>query len=455
MIGIKGVGMASLALVYHRMGYKVLGSDVPKKFITDEILKKYGINFYEKFDAKHIVEQQGSIEKVVYSGAFSHINNPELAYVKEAHIPLQTHGAALGELMESFSKRISVCGSHGKTTTSAMVSTICAQSHLKGAHCIGVSRFADYDGGGYSGNEYFVAEADEYVNIPGIDNAPRFMFQHPHILVCTNVDFDHPDVYDSIDNVKNAFRTYIKRTLDEGGKVIYSEDDAITKAICRELQSDRLISVGLNMSADAVISNVTEGTKVAFTLTYNEQSLGEFTLAVPGIHNVYNAALAIIAAKFAGVDEEVIRTSLASYSGSKRRFELIEHIGTAYLYDDYAHHPREIVSTIEAARSKFSGYKIIVLFQPHTYSRTNAMPTEFLSALNQSDAHFLIKTFSSEREQIKGEISELGTFYTPEEVCKKLALEDTSKSVILTLGAGDIYEMHPQIITVLKKHNES
>lgn len=453
MIGIKGVGMASLALVYHRMGYQVTGSDVATKFITDDILKKYGIQYHIGFDAKNI---PGDADFAVISAAFTNEENPEYKQFFHADLPLYTHAEALGKLMDAFSLKISVCGSHGKTTTSAMLAYIFSQSALKGAHCLGVPSFSGLDGGAYTGTDYFVAEADEYANKPPIDNTPRFNFQHPDILVCTNIDFDHPDIYPSLRDLQQAFKNFMMQVISQNGKVVYSADDRYLSKMVKELAYDALYSYGTSHAADLVISDIKDTqAETSFHATYRNEDIGSFALGIGGLHNIENAAATILTCKLSGIDEQVVRKALQSFTGSQRRFEFIYRRNNTFLIDDYAHHPREISAVIDATRHKFPGYKVIVVFQPHTYSRTEAMKEEFVAALKKADIAYVMMTFSSEREKTTTETSLLnpllGQAYSLQETVQKISQHIANDTVIITMGAGDIYTLHPHIIDLIKK----
>lgn len=454
MIGIKGVGMTSLALVCHRMGNVVSGSDVDKHFITDGTLEKYGIGVHQGFSADHI---NADTDLVIVSGAHAQLDNPEVKAAETLGIVTKTHAEALAMLMDESALRISVCGSHGKTTTSAMLATIFLDSELKGAHHIGVPSFSGIDGGGYNGNEYFITEADEYVNKPNIDLTPRFSFQHPHILLCTNIDYDHPDAYASLEQVQAAFKEFMLATISRGGKVAYCADDHTTSPVIQGLPYDQLYSYGLSKSADLVVTDVVdnEGT-TSFSASFRGTSLGDFQLRVGGSHNILNAAGAVLVAHLSGLSTAIITRGLSEFTGSARRFELVHKYESTYLYDDYAHHPREIAAILQAARSKFPNNRIIAIFQPHTFSRTHAFEADFLSSLQHADKAYILQVFSSARESSDAKSEpQLGHLYTADEVCDELGHEQLGNTTILTMGAGDIYTMHPKLLTVIRSSYEN
>ncbi|KXK12280.1 MAG: UDP-N-acetylmuramate--L-alanine ligase [Microgenomates bacterium OLB23] len=391
MLGIKGVGMTSLALLYHRMGNTVSGSDVQHEFITDTVLQKYGIKVHDGFDASHIAEH---FDEIVVSGAHAHTQNVEFNELLKQHISHKTHAEALGAVMNHFKLKISVCGTHGKTTSSSMLATIFAQSHLKGAHHIGVPTFSGLDGGAYSGDEYIIVEADEYANNPFTDKTPRFNFQHPDIIYCTNIDYDHPDIYASLAEVQNAFIAFMRNSISQGGKVVYCADDPGMSKVVSELAHDHVFSYGLSKSADLVVQDVVDDEKVTqFKAVFKGNDMGEYTLQVGGMHNVLNAAGALLTSQLADLQPEVARVGLAQFYGSARRFELKTQHNSTYVYDDYAHHPKEIAAVVSATRNKFPHHRIVVIFQPHTVSRTNAYAADFERALQLADKAYVMSVF--------------------------------------------------------------
>ncbi len=452
MIGIKGVGMTALSLVYHRSGNVVTGSDVPTHFITDPVLNKYGLSIHEGFDAHHIVDD---IDFIVVSGAHSNDQNPEYVAAKEKNIKIQSHAEALGELMDNFALRISVCGSHGKTTTSAMLATIFSKSSLKGAHHIGVPDFSGLDGGMFNGTDYIIVEADEYATNPHVDNTPRFAFQHPNILACTNIDFDHPDVYKDLEAVQKVFGEFMLATLNKSGKVVYCGDDPALSKVVAELPKDNLFSYGTSESDDLVISQIQDNAhETSFQCTLRGEDLGIFHIELPGQHNILNAACAILVSHLSKIEMPLVSDGLAQFTGSKRRFELIGSKNSTFLYDDYAHHPKEIAAVIEAARHKFPDNRILVIFQPHTFSRTNALATEFAAALQTADEHYVLSIFSSEREKEEQLTTpELGKLYNADELLDVLKTKDLHDTTLITMGAGDVYDMHEELQTILAQNS--
>ncbi len=421
-VGIKGVAMTALAVWYREAGFRVTGSDVRDEFPTDTVLAKAGIEVIPDFDPRNL---GGKIrpDLVIYTGAHEGQDNPEVVEAQALGIRTLPHGKALGEIMHG-KRQISVAGSHGKTTTTAMIATILAKAGRDPSWAIGCGEIRGLGlPGHYGRGNIFVAEADEYVTDPAHDLTPRFLWQHPDVLVITNIDWDHPDVYPSLAAVQGAF-------------------DALAK------QSNHVIA-----AADADVRDVRFGSeRTFFSLYRGGVRVGEFTLKVPGRHNAANAALAAVACSYAGVSWEDCKKGLLAFGGTKRRFELVGKIGGIRVYDDYAHHPSEITATIAAARAWYPRSRIIAVFQPHTYSRTKALMHDFARAFGDADEVILTDIYASAREKdslgISGKMLAQesakyvrSVYFAPDyaAVEKRLRAIAGGDDVIICMGAGDIY----------------
>jgi UDP-N-acetylmuramate--alanine ligase len=336
-----------------------------------------------------------------------------------------------------------------------MLATIFSKSTLKGAHHIGVPDFSGLDGGMFNGTDYIIVEADEYATNPHVDNTPRFAFQHPNILACTNIDYDHPDIYKNLEAVQKVFGEFMLATLNNGGKVVYCGDDSALSKVVAELPKDNIFSYGTSESNDLVISLVQDNAnETSFQCKLRGEDLGKFHIELSGQHNILNAACAILVSYLSKIEMSLIRDGLAQFTGSKRRFELITSRNNTYLYDDYAHHPKEITAVIEAARHKFPDNRILVIFQPHTFSRTNALATEFAEALQTADEHYVLSIFSSEREKEDSlTTSELGKLYNSEELVSTLKTKDLRNTTLITMGAGNVYDMHTELKNILAQNS--
>ena len=440
-VGIKGVAMAALAVWYKEAGYIVTGSDITEEFPTDDVLAQGGITALE-FSPKNITNIRPDL--VIYTGAHGGKENDEVVEAIALGIRALPHGKALGLIM-SDKKQISVAGSHGKTTTTAMIATILTEAGLDPSYAIGCGEIRGLGLSGHFGKgNMFVAEADEYITDPNHDTTPRFLWQHPDILVVTNIDYDHPDVYASLADVQAAF---VK--LRQQAKItIVNIDDPASKVLLHNS-----ITYGFSANAEFQVTHVGFGKeRTFFTLLQRGMKLGEFTLKVPGRHNALNAAAAAAACRQLGVLWEDIKKGLRVFGGTKRRFEFVGTVGETRVYDDYAHHPTEIKAQLAAVRQWYPRARIIVVFQPHTYSRTKALMSEFGNAFALAQEVILTDIYSSARETdtlgISGKtlVEETAkhhqnVYFAPDfsSVKKLLYTHMQPGDIIMFMGAGSIY----------------
>ena len=427
-VGIKGVAMTALAVWYKEAGYAVIGSDTTEQFPTDEVLKKAKISVLP-FDRTNIKNNKPDF--VIYTGAHGGRENPEVVEAVKLGIKILPHGQALGEIMKNYIQ-ISVAGSHGKTTTSAMIATIFIHAGMDPSYAIGCGEIRGLGLPGHFGKgNIFVAEADEYVTDPGHDLTPRFMWQHPDILVETNIDWDHPDVYASLAAVRQAFTA-----LERQSKIVITNKDF------------QVMHVSFGQE------------RTFFSLEQHGMKLGDFTLKVPGRHNAQNAGAAVIACMELGVSRDKIAEGLVLFGGTKRRFEQVGECRGVSVIDDYAHHPKEIMATLAAAREWYPRRRIIAVFQPHTYSRTKALLSEFAGAFGDAQEVILTDIYSSARETdtlgISGKtlVEETAkhhpnVLYAPDfsAVQKVLRTHMRPEDIIIFMGAGDIYGWSKRFIT--------
>ena len=437
MVGIKGVGMTALALILNKMGKNVWGSDVVEEFKTDAVLKRNGITILPGFTEQNISE---NIDLVITTAAHGGLSNPEVLAAQRKGISIMTHAEALGIVMNLFKLKISVCGSHGKTTVSAMIAFVFEKLKIKAGYHVGAASFSGYDAGGFSGYDYFVTEADEYLASPGINDTPRFMFQNPDIIICTNIDFDHPDVYKNLDAVEDAFVGFLQKLMTKNGTLIYYKNDVLLHKIAHQLSLQKIHA-------------------------YDLIDAQNISLSIPGNHNQLNAAAAQTLFQILGFDEDQTKKALAEFKGSSRRFEKIYENFGFVLYDDYAHHPAEIVATIAAVRIRYPSRRLVVIFQPHTFSRTERLKEGFIKALAKADSAVIVDIFPSKRENVADytitsqslvkEAQNQGikniTYYPVTSLNPELSTLLKPGDIIITMGAGSIYELHSDIIEMLKK----
>lgn len=436
MVGIKGVGMTALALILQKMGKRVWGSDVDTEFQTDAVLKKHQMDIKSGFSSQNISED---IDIVITTAAHGGLTNPEVVEAKSRNITVLTHAEALGQLMDQFTHKIAVCGTHGKTTTSAMIAFIFTKMELSSGYHVGAATFSGLDSGDFTGLDYFVTEADEYVASPGADNTPRFMYLNPDMVVCTSIEYDHPDVYESVEKMEQAYKDFFKKLEGKKGKLIYNKQD---EKLCQIVSQFSGIELH----------------------PYSQTDFPDLKLQIAGIHNRLNAIAALTVIKLLGLDPTKASEILGQFSNPSRRLQKIFEKNGTYLYDDYAHHPTAIRATIQALRESYPDKRIIVIFQPHTFSRTEALKEGFILSLRGANCAILTDIFSSAREnsaaftitseKIVDQAKTQGITsieYTPlSEIATKLQQIVTSGDIVVTMGAGSIYMLHSGIIDVIK-----
>jgi UDP-N-acetylmuramate--alanine ligase len=436
-VGIKGVGMTPLAIIAKEAGTTVSGSDIADEFITDEALQKAGIKPKVGFAKENV----GNADLVITTGAHGGFNNIEVLEAKKKGIKVITQGEAVGLFMngEIFDRKfigISVTGTHGKTTTSAMIATMLKVDKLDPSYLIGTADALSLGAPGHYGlGNYFVAEADEYMTEPNFDKTIKHMWQHPKIAVITNIEFDHPDAYKSLDETREKFLSFAKQ-LPVDGVLITCGDDLEVNKLLTEFKGRR-ITYGTAKQNDYVVGEV----------------LADINLGVFGDHNRLNALAAYAVGLEIGLSKEQIKKGLEVFKGSKRRSEFIGSLQSgAKLYDDYAHHPTEIKNTLLAFRQKFPDSKIVCIFQPHTYSRTKSLFEQFSGSFESADSVILTSIYASLREKVDPSVfmgdlaSKIGkkAIFLPklEDVVKYVKAQNYGENVVLiTMGAGDVYRI--------------
>lgn len=434
--------MSALAQVTaHIEGAHITGSDVPERFFTDAVLERAHIPVLN-FSAANV--EQADI--VVASAAYGE-NHEEIARARELNIPVYSYPQFLGRLM-SKKRGIAVAGTHGKTTTTAMIGLALLQSGIDPTIVVG-SDVPSIGGNAYSGQgDFFLAESCEYRR--------HFLNYSPEYLIITNIEFDHPDYFKDLDDVVCAF-SEIAQKIPPHGKIFIWNEDPQRKTI--QAQSP-IITFGLNEEADIHATNIhfhDEGSTM--TIVAHGAVLGEFHLHVSGKHNILNALASIALCLEIGIPTEKILKSLSHFNGTKRRFEHIGQNAGALIVDDYAHHPTEIRSTLEGARLSFPDRRIRAVFQPHTFSRTEKLLQEFSQSFQAADEVVIAEIFASAREtnlntisasSLADLISQQGVnaryIHSLEEIQTYLAQTLSPGDLVLTLGAGDIYKVGQSLV---------
>ena len=419
----------------HQMGHKVQGSDVDKYYFTQRGLEQAGIAILP-FDEKNIT---GDVE-LIAGNAFRPDNNVEIAQANRLGLTYKRYHEFLGDFMRQFAS-FGVAGAHGKTSTTGLfahvMSNITDTSFLIG----------DGTGRGSANAQYFVFESDEYER--------HFKPYYPEYSIITNIDFDHPDYFTSLEDVFNAFNDYAKQV--KKGLFLYGEDEQLRRITANA----PIYYYGFEDGDDFVAYDLKPSTTGSqFKVRHGQKELGEFQIPTFGKHNVLNATAVIANLYIAGFDLALAAEHLKTFGGVKRRFTEKVVNGTVII-DDFAHHPTEIIATIDAARQKYPSKEIVAIFQPHTFTRTIALLDEFAEALNDADAVYLAQIYGSAREVDKGEvkvedlaakISKKGGLVTIENTSPLL---DHDNAVYVFMGAGDIqsYEYSfEQLLSNLSKN---
>lgn len=457
--GIKGVGMTSFALCAQDAGIKVTGSDVEEVFVTDEILKKRGIKWQVGFSSKNLSPKP---DLVITTGAHGGFQNPEVLAAQKLGVPVIPQGKAYNLFTEN-KDLIAVCGVGGKSTTAAMVATILDKVGAHPSFAIGVGNIPSLGTPGrYNPNSsVFICEADEFAVLPGVDNTPKFMSLNPKIIVVTNIEHDHPDIYPTLKDTKKAFKDFFKK-VPAGGLLVANIDNKNISDIISGLKVP-IQTYGSYATPDWQIKDIHfEEEKTLYSIKAANGKTVKIILRVPGEFNTYNATAAFAVCRYLGVPEKFIVKGLYEFRGSQRRFEKVAEVNGILVYDDYAHHPTEIKATLEAARQWFPKRRIIAVFQPHTYSRTKALFSEFAKSFKDADVVALMDIYSSARETDTLDVSSQklaretakyhrNVHYTGNHTGTLEFLTKTAKKgdVIITMGAGNIFYIHEELIKQL------
>ena len=443
-IGIGGISMSGLAEILLEEGFTISGSDSKKSPLT-ALLESKGARIYYGQRASNISD---SVQVVVYTAAI-HADNPEFAYASEKGLPLLTRAQLLGQIMRNYDTSIAVAGTHGKTTTTSMLSHILLQG--KCDPTISVGGILPAIGGNIrvGQSETFLTEACEYTN--------SFLSFFPTIGIILNIDADHLDFFKDIDDIRHSFRKFAE-LLPTDGALIINTDTPKYEMITENLPC-RVITCGLEHEAEYTVSDITydEFGHASFHVLHDGKNLGVCSLKVPGIHNVSNALASIAAGQLLGLSTEVIFDGLKGFTGTDRRFQYKGKVGDVTIIDDYAHHPTEIEATLHAAKN-YPHKKLWCVFQPHTYTRTKALLPEFAQALTLAD-HVVLADIYAAREtdnlgissrDLQKKIVELGTpceyFPTFDEIENFLLENCTQGDLLITMGAGDVVNIGEQLL---------
>lgn len=442
-VGVGGIGMCGLAELLHNMGAHVTGSDLSENANTER-LKKLGVRIFKGHSGDNI----GEADVVVYSSAIQY-QNPELAMARAKQIPLIPRAEALAELMR-IKRGVAVAGTHGKTTTTSMVAAIFLEAKVSPTIVVG-GRFDLIQATAQLGSgEWLIAEADE--------SDGSFLKLSPELGIITNIDSDHLDYYKSFENIEKAFYDFALRIPFYGQLIACGDDQTIKKLFAHFPK--RASFYGFQNDNDYVI----KGKNSNYEIFKEKEKLGDFELHVPGRHNALNAAAAIVAGLAAGFDFSTCRNGLLKFQGVDRRFQFKGEGKGVKVYDDYGHHPTEVSAVLSACKEKFPDNRLVVLFQPHRYSRTQHCWHEFTTCFSMADELMLLDIYPAGEESIAGITTEhlvkdmkhpkCRHFVKSEAEIKNLVQNQLkSGDVFLTLGAGDGWKIGVQVLDLLKLKN--
>ncbi len=451
-VGIGGAGMSALAKILIESGYEVTGSDCADS-ATVQMLKNLGAKIFIGHDCANI----GDVEAIVCSSAI-HNDNPEILRAAELKIP-RLHRSDINAMLLNSKKGIAVAGAHGKTTTTSMIGFVLFNAGVDPTIIIG-GESVDLGTGAILGKgDYLVSEADE--------SDGSFIKLKPSIAVVTNVEDDHLDYYGTVQRIREAFKIFIENINPESGVAVLCFDNENLREMAATIDR-KIISYAIDNDADFTAKNIQASIEgVSFDVIHGDKILGRVQLAIHGRHNVLNALATIATAMNIGVDFAKIADGLSKFHGAKRRFQTKGNVRNIWIVDDYGHHPTEIAATLKAARET-NPRRIICVFQPHRYTRTQLLLNEFGGAFAGADLLVLTDIYSAGEDKIAGISGEsileqvLATTnqavsYIPdrEKIAEYLLDNVTPGDLVITMGAGDIYKTADELIELLKKQRQN
>ena len=444
-IGIGGIGLSAVAEILMARGYDISGSDMKESDMTAKLARDGA-----RIHIGHNAENVEGKDLVIYSSAIS-MENPELARATELGIPTVTRAQALGALMEEYDSSIAISGTHGKTTTTSMVSLILKNAQKEPTILVG-GNLPEINGNVYVGqNDYFVTEACEYMD--------SFLNLKPKIEIILNIDSDHLDYFKDVDHIARSFDKFAK-LVPENGAVIAYDANPFVKSVISGLPN--AITFGLSESCDYYASDINfdNDGMPQFKVNHGGKVLGQIELAVPGEHNILNALAAFACCHIQGVAVEDIIKTLDGYTGTHRRFDLLGETSTGIrIVDDYAHHPTEIKATLAAVRN-MKHNTLWCLFQPHTYTRTMALLDDFATAFDEADKVVLAEIYAARKKNIhkissktlmnkikEHDVNKDVYFFEDfEEIASFVYNNAQEGDLVITMGAGDIYKVGEMIL---------
>ena len=449
-VGIGGIGMSGIAEVLVNLGFRVSGSDLKSSSVTDR-LQQMGVEIFEG----HAAENVGQPHVVVRSTAVRD-ENPEVVEAHRRSIPVIPRAEMLAELMRLKPHTVAVAGSHGKTTTTSMVATVLGHAGLDPTMVVGGVVGAFGSNAHLGTSDLMVVEADE--------SDRSFLMLTPTIAVVNNIDREHIDYYLEMDDVRACFAKFVNSVPFYGSSVLCLDDPNVQAII--PLLERRRMTYGLSAQADVSAHGIRYDNNFGstFSVWRGSDVIGDLTLRVPGMHNVYNALAAIAVGFELEVSFEKICEGLSSFTGAGRRFQAKGEVNGVLVVDDYGHHPTEVRATLAAAKLGSGGRRIVVLFQPHRYTRTHDLMQEFARSFNNADVLFITDIYAASEDPIEGVTSEALTNaikrFGHKEVSYIGGLEHAAAllrdyvqpgDLVVTLGAGTVNRVSDQLVGLLKE----
>lgn len=446
--------MSGIAEVLVNLGFRVSGSDQKRSSVTDR-LQQMGVEFAEGHSGENIEDSQ-----VVVRSSAVRDDNPEIMEAHRRSIPVIPRAEMLAELMRLKPHSVAVAGSHGKTTTTSMVATVLGHAGLDPTIVVGGVVLA-FGSNAYLGkSDLMVVEADE--------SDRSFLMLTPTIAVVTNIDREHMDYYHDMDDVRTCFTSFVNKVPFYGASVLCLDDPNV-QAIIPYVERRRL-TYGLSAQADISAHGIRYDHSFGstFTVWRGGNAVGQINLRVPGLHNVYNSLAAIAVGFELDVPFAQIAEALSSFGGAGRRFQSKGEVGGVLVIDDYGHHPTEIKATLAAAKIGSGGRRIVVLFQPHRYSRTHDLMAEFARSFNNADALFITDIYAASEEPIEGvtaaALTEAIKRFGHKDVRHIGSLENAATTLrdhvqpgdlVLTLGAGTVSRISEQLLALLRERSDA
>jgi UDP-N-acetylmuramate--alanine ligase len=453
-VGIGGIGMSGIAEVLINLGFRVSGSDLKRSTVTDR-LQQMGVEFTQGHNAENI----GDAHVVVRSTAVRD-DNQEIVDAQRRSIPVIPRAEMLAELMRLKPHTVAVAGSHGKTTTTSMVATVLGHAGLDPTIVVGGVVGAFGSNAHLGTSDLLVVEADE--------SDRSFLMLTPTIAVVTNIDREHMDYYHDMDDVRACFKNFVNKVPFYGVSILCLDDPNV-QAIIPHVERRR-VTYGLSAQADISAHGIRYDQNFGsiFTVWRGAEAVGDVTLRVPGLHNVYNSLAAIAVGFELEVPFTQIAEALSDFTGAGRRFQFKGEVSGVLVIDDYGHHPTEVKATLAAAKIGSGGRRIVVLFQPHRYSRTHDLMEEFARSFNNADTLFVTDIYGASEDPIEGVNAEALTgaikrfghkdvrYIGPLENAATVIRDHVKTGdLVVTLGAGTVSRVSDQLLSLLRERSEA